>query len=190
MQSISPEKPQVTPNPFLERRRRSAWLTVFALGFALSVPAQAADRSSHTAKKPRPVLELKARRGLPAPAKLAGPPKRLSAARPSLLRVEIVDRDGSSTQRIQLELLVNAERSANLETRVGGSHYELTVSPASTPGLLRVDVRRRGAESFQISTLVDPKHPALLSRVGSGANHTEIRLLGVQPLPLAKARKP
>lgn len=190
MQSISPEKPHVTPNPFCKWRRRSAWLAVVALGLALSAPAQAADRASPSAKKPRPALTLKGQQRLPAPAKLAGPPKRLPTARPSLLRVEILDRDGSSTQRIQLELLVNAERSANLETQVGRNQYELTVSPASTPGLLRVDVRRRGAESFQISTLVDPQHPALLSRVGSGANHTEIRLLGVRPLPPAKARKP
>lgn len=165
------------------------WFAALGLAFALATPAHAADTSKSSRKAPR-TLHLKAVKRAAAPAKLAGPLARLPIVGPALLRLEIVDREGTSSKRIQLELLISNERTANLETQIDRNQYELTVSPASTPGLLRVDVRRRGAESFQVSTLVDPRRPALLSRVGTGGSHTEIRLLGVRALPRAKAPKP
>ncbi|MGE3671882.1 MAG: hypothetical protein AB7K71_19585 [Polyangiaceae bacterium] len=177
----------VTPNPFIRPPRALPWFAALGLAFALATPAHAAGKSSRQAPR---ALHLKAVKRAPAQAKLAGPLDRLRIVGPALLRLEIVDREGTSSKRIQLELLISDERTANLETQIDRNQYELTVSPASTPGLLRVDVRRRGAESFQVSTLVDPRRPALLSRVGTGSSHTEIRLLGVRALPRAKAPKP
>ncbi|MGE0327593.1 MAG: hypothetical protein AB7S68_35100 [Polyangiaceae bacterium] len=178
----------VTPNPFIRPPRALPWFAALGLAFALATPAHAADTGKSSPKAHR-ALHLKAAKRA-APAKLAGPLDRLRIVGPALLRLEIVDREGTSSKRIQLELLISDERTANLETQIDRNQYELTVSPASTPGLLRVDVRRRGAESFQVSTLVDPRRPALLSRVGTGSSHTEIRLLNVRALPRAKAPKP
>ncbi|MCB9589591.1 MAG: hypothetical protein H6718_29525 [Polyangiaceae bacterium] len=183
---MQPIQHTVTPNPFLGTRRKLAGLAALGLALSLALPAHAAD-SAKSKRKTQRVLALKATKRLAAPAKLAGPPNRLLLQGPALLRLEITDREGSHSKRIQLELLISNERTANLETRIDSDEYELSVSPASTAGMLRVHVRRRGNESFQIATLVDPKRPALLSRVGNGSNLTEIRLLGIRALPQAKA---
>ncbi len=187
MQGTISTPTSVTPDPFIRRPRRLPWLAAIGLSLALTTPAYATD-SAHGRKHVK--LELKARKQRAAHAKSAGPLERLRSAGPALLRLEIVDRQGSSTKRLQLELLVNKERNARLETQVDRDQYELNVSPAATPGLLRIEVRRRGAESFQVSTLVDPQRPSLLSRVGSGTSHTEIRLIGVRSVSRARRPKP
>ncbi|MCA9629012.1 MAG: hypothetical protein KC766_15135 [Myxococcales bacterium] len=180
----------VTPNPFARpsRQPKLRWLVALGLGLTLTTPAYAADTSSRSRPGAKPTLHTKAHQRRAARGKSSGPLGRLSDGS-SLLRVEIVDRQGQSSKRLQLELLVSGERRANLETRIDRAEYELTVSPGGSPGLLRIDIRRRGEASFQISTLVDPRRPALLSRIGSGVSHTEIKLLETRHLPRAKQRR-
>lgn len=138
---------------------------------ARSAPASAPKLSQGQ----EPVRERAARQRRGARAKAAGPPGRLIASGgPQLLRVRVVDHHGPNQREFRLEILVNQEGSASLETEIGKQRYELSVSPDHGSGKFRISLRRRGDDGFSISTRVDPSRPGLVARSRSDSSRTEI----------------